>query len=674
MIRLGPPPRHPPMDPHAPPREALRLMGLVLMGVSLPLLFRVHPWVALYCGGVFSWWSVCLWRGHATPHPRRTLLLLAAFVGMALVALAHGRLVGREAGIALLLAASFLKLMEIHTRRDGVLVVLLGFFLLLAEFFHGQQGWRVVHALAGTVALTTTLAGLNLTPHHGERFPWQAMLQTGGQLTLQALPLMLLLFFLFPRLAQPLWGLPNDAFEGRSKTGMSDHMTPGSIGELILSDEVAFRVRFDGPLPPPSERYWRGPVLWLFNGRQWRTWVEDPGISETVRPLAAPVEQEVVVEPHGQRWLFALDLPIHAPAGARLGSDFQLLSQQVVHTLMRYRVTSALKRQTGEPLPERLRQQGLQLPLQGNPRARELAARWRDEGLSPPVMVNRAWEMFRQEAFSYTLTPALLKHDEVDGFLFTTRQGFCEHYSGAFVFLMRAAGIPARVVLGYLGGEPNPITGELVVRQSHAHAWSEVWLPGQGWVRVDPTAAVAPDRVQRGTALRPYGGESLFSGEGLVWLRWTRQAWDALGSTWNGWVLGYDVLRQKELLLNFGFDEGSWQELAVGMVVVGGLFSLALAVALLWRGHHPTGAPIEEAYRRYCAHLARLGVTRPPWEGPMDYARRASAELPDRAGEIHRITRLYLALRYGERDDLGDMALLQRLVRVFRQRRGPYHS
>jgi transglutaminase-like putative cysteine protease len=572
-------------------------------------------------------------------------------------------LFGRDAGVALLTAMTACKLLETRGLRDGVVLVFLGYLLVMSNLLYSQDipmvAWLfavVLVMLAAQVMIHRQHAGLTAL----------APLRLAVRMVLQAIPVMLVLFVLFPRIPGPLWGLPRDAYQGR--TGLAEEMMPGSVSQLSQSDAVAFRVRFAGDIPPPPQLYWRGPVLWNFDGRRWTRSEELPaGVPIPFTPEGAALEYSITMEPSNRPWLLALDLPASVPPRARMTASFQVLRDQPVNEVYRYEMRSYPNYRTGElTAVERIR--ALRLPARGNPRARALAAEWRGRDPQPEALANAALTLFREQAFYYTLTPPLLGSDGVDDFLFRTRQGFCEHYASAFVFLMRAAEVPARVVTGYLGGERNPFGDYLVVRQADAHAWAEVWLEGRGWVRMDPTGAVAPSRVREGLYaavadpnelpfLARRGGDS-------EWLRQLAMSWDSLNNSWNEWVLAYGPDRQKEFLSGLGFGPVDWGEMTVAMTVMLGGFGLLVA-GLRWRNRRIRD-PVARAWLRFCARLARRGLPRGPHEGPLAFAERVAISRPELAGPAREIGRLYAVLRYGPAPSPANVRQLRRLARRFR--------
>ena len=599
--------------------------------------------------------AVGLWRLLATlrqwrPMPRliRIALTIGAFVG---VYTTFGNVAGQTAGVALLAVMASLKLTELHTRRDVMVMVMLMYFILITHFLFSQEMWTVLYLLVCAVLITSLLVEAN---HPDSALPLRASLRMGGRLVLHALPLMVVLFLLFPRVPGPLWGLPTDA--GAARSGLSDEMSPGEIQSLIESDEVAFRVRFSGAVPPSDEMYWRGPVLAHFDGRRWETGYRQP--STATAELGDPAyDYEITLEPQRRPWLLALDLPSRdsLPQDATLNADYQLVAGAEVKERRLYHLSSHPHYRLQTDLPDALRGAFLQLPRGSNPRTRALAQQWRAQGLDDRAIVKAALDMFRGKDFYYTLRPPVLGRNSVDEFLFDTHRGFCEHYSSSFTVLMRAAGIPARVVTGYQGGSRNNYGDYYLVRQSDAHAWSEVWLAGQGWVRVDPTAAVSPQRIEKGIGAALEGTGDLPAyldpSRRSYQLRAMLQAqWDWANAEWNRWVLGYGPDLQQEILGRFGLSDWSDMILALTAAIslVLGVLGLSLMRQLLPRRE---ADPVQQLWRKACKRLARAGFSQRPDEGPLDFAGRVTAGRPDLATAMERVCALYLRLRYLQTPD-----------------------
>lgn len=595
------------------------------------------------------------------PLPHRAVVAVLAGCLVALVAVEFRRLFGKEPGMALLAGLLSIKLLETRGVRDARTVILLSFFMQMGLFLYRQGMGIAVLALAGSVVTIATLLALE-----GRAEPPRARALAAGRLVLQGLPLMLVLFVLFPRIQGPLWGLPADAYTGR--TGLSDSMSPGDFARISESAAIAFRARFEGEPPPPAERYWRGPVLTEFDGRTWRQGPKQVGGLPFYRSRGHAYAYTLTLEPHNQRWLLALDFPAAAP-GMDYGSDFQLLSPTPVNARLRIDLVSHPDTPVGLEENDAVLRRALALPPGSNPRTRTLGARLRAESPSPADIPARAIAYFRAAGLAYTLDPLPLGQDDVDAFLFDTRQGFCEHFAAAFVVTLRAAGVPARVVTGYQGGEINPVDGSFVVRQSDAHAWAEVWRAGKGWERVDPTAASAPRRIDSGLsgALPDTARLPLLVRTDLPWLRALRDRLEAIDNSWNQWVLGYNPARQQALLAALGLAGTDWTTL-IALMAGSATAVAALLAAWALRRRSPADA-IDREWARFCARLTSLGFPRHPWEGPLDYARRVAARRPDLATRVDAIAADYAGLRYGPTD--GDATARRRLhqsIRAFRPR------
>lgn len=617
------------------------------------------PWLA----GVTA--LILFWRGwlwyHQRPLPPRWLLTILALAGTTGIVLELHTLFGRDAGVALLSLFIALKLLEMRALRDAYAVILLGYFLLLTHYLYSQSIPTALWMLCALLLLTSTLIRL----HGGGGEAPRQTLRSAAVLTLQALPFMLVLYLLFPRINGPLWGMPQDAYSGMS--GLSDSMSPGSMSNLILSGAIAFRAEFNGPPPPSPLLYWRGPVLNNYDGQTWRTqplWRAAPLHLEADGPA---LDYTLTIEPHNQRWLLALDLPNRIPANAYITYDFQLIAAEPLRSRTRIAMSAVTRYRANVTEAGRVLRQSLQLPDGINPRARALAASWRNDNRQAnddQAIVQRALRMFREAPFFYTLQPPLLGEHAVDEFLFDSRRGFCEHYASSFVFLMRAAGVPARVVTGYQGGEVNPVDHSLVVRQSDAHAWAEVWIKERGWLRIDPTAAVSPARIERGIAAALPENESLplFARNDNAWLNRFRYQWEAVNHQWNRWVLGYNPQRQREVLAQFGLSS-DWRDLISTL----GAFCAVLLLALLaWTlRQYRSRDPVQRAWQAFCQRLARQGIRREDWQGPQDFAAAASRRRPSLAPLISEAADLYTALRYGR--PAPSAAALKRLRALTRQ-------
>ena len=642
----------------------VKCLGALLLAVQLPQAFYIPAWAAAF--GLLLVVLRLVIERRASAERNRLLQRVPSY-GLALVALAttfvlrqdFGYFFGRDPCVAFLFILAAIKFIEARSPRDGTLLVCLASFLMVTPFFYSQSLFAAVATLPGLLLLAASLqllappAGIA-----GRKIRFRDPLRRAARLLMEGIPLALLLFVLFPRLSAPLWGLPSDL---AARSGLSNSMRPGMISELSLSDAVAFRVDFLGSVPPPQQRYWRGPVFTHFDGSEW-TGTQRWPTGRFVPANGAPtVLYTVTLEPHYKTSLFALDLPAgppkatdQAPEGvgldlAILTPDQQLIARNVVSQPLRYDQTSFIRSFYPAAPGAQLRAErsdALDLPP-GSPRARAFAAELRaaypdDAALATAIL---AW--FRTQPFFYTLAPPLLEDDATDRFLFESRRGFCEHYAGAFVVLLRAAGIPARVVTGYQGGEINPNGGYLIVRQSDAHAWSEALIGGQ-WRRFDPTAAVAPSRIELGLggALPADDRVPLLARVNEGWFKGMQLAWDALNHDWRRHVIGFNFVQQQSLWRHWQIDRwAAWQ-----MVLAGSLLTAAWAAALLlWFAlrHYQRDDRAATLWNGLCKRLARAGMPREPHEGPVAYAARAAARWPGFGAAFAVIGESYAALRYG---------------------------
>ena len=637
------------------------LLFAVLLAAA-PHALHLPKWVLLLAASLWLWRVYLLHRDLRLPN--RWLLSLFTIAGSVGIFFHYRSLFGRDAGVTLLVLMLALKLLEMNGRRDAIMVIFLSYLLLITHFLYSQTVATAAYMLAVVWLITMTMVGFQ---QRAPQQAWKSAVRTSGLLLAQAVPLMLVMFLFFPRVQGPLWGLPQDAYAG--STGLSDTMAPGSLSSLSLSDAVAFRARFDAEPPNHARLYWRGPVLWDFDGKAWRAGNPIAGPAAELLGAGDAVRYTVTVEPHEQNWLFALDLPAMRPEGARITADFQMMQAKPLRERKRYDMLSYLTyRVAPDLLAHEVRVRALQLPPAVAPRARALAERIRAEAGSDEEVLHRTLEFFTQRPFFYTLSPPLLGSDPVDEFLFRTQRGFCEHYASAFVFLMRAAEVPARVVTGYHGGALNPVGDYVIVRQADAHAWAEVWLEDRGWVRVDPTAAVSPQRLAEGLAAAVPADDPvpLLARDDVAWLRDALYRWDAITNAWNQWVLGYNPDRQRSFLARVGFDDATWRTMAMVLLGMTCLVLLALTGLLLFNLRAQRNDPVQRAWQLFCRKLARRGAARHPSEGPVDYARRIEREFPQVADEVRVIGEIYTRLRYGRSPRPGDVQKLESLVTGFK--------
>jgi protein-glutamine gamma-glutamyltransferase len=632
-------------------------LGLALLAhiTTLPLWV---PAIVVACGLVRLGFAR---RGRGAPS--RAVLFTIAALAIPLLLVRFHTFNGLVAGTALLSVTAGLKLLETKTQRDIYILTLIIYFVSLAALLEGDSFWLLAYLIG--VCWLTTATLLRLTSN-GPAPGWRRSLRYGGRVLAQALPLALIFWLLFPRFAGPLWKIPNDSQTAAS--GLSDTMSPGDITQLALSDEIAFRVRFDAAAPPNRERYWRGPVLDVFDGHTWSRSPTSPGAA-ALRPLGPAYKYTVMMEPHRHRWIFMLDWPSswNLP-GAELSSDYTLMQPEPLSRPVDVVGASFTKVQASAPLNSTARKRDLRLPFGRNPRTQQLARELRSAHADDMEYVQAVLAMFTQQAFFYTLTPPKLSDDSVDEFLFNTKRGFCGHYASAFTALVRAAGIPARVVTGYQGGTLNPYGDYWILRQSDAHAWAEVWIEGRGWVRIDPTAAIAPERVERGLADAASADESLASPwqQRTRWFSGLRLRLDAMKEIWRERILDFDQDSQRKLLEFLKIPEPDGQKL---VMVLAGAMALALAW-LTWQVRRELAPPSKDetarAYARLCAKLAAAGIPRIPHEGAEAYALRVTRLRPDLGGIVTNLCRQYSFLRYAPPSARVTLGQFQAAVRTFR--------
>ena len=613
---------------------------------ALPHLAAMPIWLALAVVAAAAWRaSVEVFNLRRPNWLIRTTL---TFGGLALVIMHYGTFWGRRAATVLLCVMIAAKLSEMFRLRDARVVAALGYFLIATQFLFNQELLLFGYLVVGCALVTAALVRIqrdddSVRVGSGPAFDTAPAVQNGFVLMLLAVPFALVLFALFPRLSSPLWGMPENALDAR--TGLADEMSPGNIANLFVDDSPAFRVSFNGPPPPRNQRYWRGPVLWRFDGRTWRrmTYVER---EPEARALPGPgaLAYTVQLEPSERRWLLALDYPLRAPEGARLSADFELVNDSPVTTLKSYDVISHPDFRGASELSQALRNMALNLPEGSNPRTRAHAEQLRRQYPDDRALIDSVLAWFNAEDFFYSLQTAPLGRHGADEFLFDLRVGYCEYYASAFVVLMRAAGIPARIVTGYQGGFWQAADEYLLVRQSDAHAWAEVWLESRGWTRIDPTAAVAPSRIRDGARSVLSDSNGLLSSD---WLYQLRNQYDRLQNIWNRWVLGFDAVRQQNLLASLGLDDLSPGVRAVLLVGLAGLVlaPLALLLQLATRTLRRIDR-LDRAWLRVRRRLARAGIRPEMGETRLELARRSAPVLAN-GDDLITLAQEYSSLKYG---------------------------
>lgn len=625
--------RHPPLD-----RGSFLWVATAVLVALLPVLPGFPVWLSVLLGLVALLGIGLSLRGVKLP----ALVRLPLILGVALAAvIGSGFSVSQDTGAALLAAMLSSKLLETGSVRDGRSACSFALFALMAGFLRDQGPVTLLLALVACVLIVVALARLARLELPGPPAPraTRESLLASVRLLAISLPFALVAFLFFPRFPEPLWGAPGQDVRGR--TGLSNQMSPGDIVEMLLDDSPALRISFEGETPPRNALYWRGPVLSDFDGRRWSRWEgSSVGQAAEIRATGPVYLHEVMQEPTAYRYLIGLDVPVTIPDDARMGPDHTVNATRINPSLRRYRIGSLADYVLQPNLSSTSRQHHLSLPEGYNPRTHALIAEWKAADPHPESLIQRALDLFHAE-FVYSLTPPPLARDSVDDFLFGTREGYCEHFASAFAVMMRSAGIPARVVTGYQGGIHNRVGDYWLVRNSDAHAWTEVWLEQRGWVRIDPTAAVAPERIRDGLAgiIPPPGALSRF-GQPL----W--DSVDALRRGWNYLIVDFDATRQAALYLRFGLDPGDWRQVGSALAL-GIAIALALSFALLWRGGRRRAAdPETAAWEAFLARLARAGVAKLPDETAGAFLRRAASILSTDAPALHALIQRYVAQRY----------------------------
>ncbi|GAB1387495.1 protein-glutamine gamma-glutamyltransferase TgpA [Melaminivora sp.] len=618
------------------PRETRDTLFLLLViGLCVaPLAGHIPPWASVLTLLLLLWRGLLAW--HLRPLPARWLRSLLLILVLGLTLLHFRTLLGYQAGVTFIIMLLALKTLELRARRDAMVIFFLGFFTLVANFFFSQSLATALATLAALLGLLTALVNAHLPVG---RPPLVQSLRLAARMLLLGAPVMLALFLFFPRIA-PLWGLPKDMASGRS--GLSPHMNVGSVAQLALDDSIALRLRFTDPQQPPppqNQMYFRGPVLTAFDGRQWLALNQPEAQAITwARPTPAQLQvsgpalaYEVTLEPSYRPWLLLLDAsdqPPELPEGFRpvMTPELQWLASRPITSVLRYRASSHLQFRHGPQQDPRALRPYLQLPAGLNPRTLELAQQLQAQHASPQAIVQAALQRLREGGYRYTLAPGRYGAHTADDFWFERKEGFCEHIASAFAVLMRAAGVPARIVTGYQGGQINNVDGYWTVRQSDAHAWAEVWQAGQGWVRIDPTAWVAPERIGLSQRLQPPAGmlgTAMHTMVGPSTLAHLRALWEATNNRWNQWVLNYTQQQQLNLLQRLGLQAPDWQDLVRVLGLLAALAALLGAGYAAWqRQQHD---PWQRLLARTRQRLARAGLALPEHLPPRAMAQQARA-------------------------------------------------
>ena len=633
---------------------------LAAMAFSLlPHVLFLPFWISaafLVCG-VWRYWI----EKHRRPLPStwfRVGLALFCFLG---VLMTYESISGVGPGSALLAIMAAMKLLETRQRRDQFVLLFIAIFLVMSSLLREQYLWSLPYLVLAV--LLTMSAWLRISAVTQE--PVHKSFAAGGRLILYAAPLAIAMWVFFPRISTPFWAVPIDTSSATS--GLSDSMSPGDVSSLSLSNEVAFRVSFDDEVPEPRHLYWRGLVLTKFNGRTWTG--NDPIMARRAREQISgsgePVSYQITLEPTRQHWVFALDLPSSwSLRQTFMGPQQQLSRIHPIDQRIVYSAQSYIEYRTDPELSRTLQARYQSIPKGSNTQTAELAVQMREEAGSDAAYIESVLVKFHEEDYFYTLEPPPLGSNPVDRFLFDTKRGFCEHYASAFAVMMRAAGIPSRVVLGYQGGELNPLGGHLIVRQADAHAWTEVWLQDVGWYRVDPTSAVAPERIDQGRS------ESMWGGAGAAWglsapselLYQLTLTWDVLNTQWNEWVLGYGPENQNKFMQWLGMEDPSWKKMLLTLLGIVIALVLLISFMLVLRYRPPAKDRALLLYERF---IRKSKVESAIGETPAAFAQRAIEDSPLSDDAIESITESYLDARYGAHEQTA-MQRLEKEITALR--------
>ncbi len=628
-----------------------------LIVAIFPHIGRLPLWITLWCAVMWGY-LLLSFKFRWPPRPGKNARRILAAVGLAGLVFTYSRHLDQNAYLGLLAVMAALKPFEIDSHRDRMITVFLAYFIVITSLFLSETLVITIYMLLSVSITTAALIRIN---DPSGRF--KVHLKLSALMMAQAIPLMILLFFLFPRIQGSLFGL---SLAGTGKSGFSDNLAPGSVANLVKNDDVAFRAMFENRIPTSDLLYWRGIVFQTFDGRKWHA-EKHPREFQTLPEGKNPVSYTVTLEPHNNRWLFALEMPAKIPTLATFYKDCTLRARRAVKRKLRYEMTSNTSYRAEEENQWALRK-STRLPADFNPRVRQLAVQVTQNARNADEKVGRILDYFRTGGFAYTLQPPRLGANSVDDFIFNSKKGYCEHYASAFAFMLRSVEIPARIVGGYQGGEVNPYANYLIVRQSDAHVWVEVWLTEKGWIRIDPTAVVAPDRISEGVqgALADSRARN-FLGPLSGFFEQIRFRWDAVSTRWSAFFEGYSYYEQQALLEKIGITSGAWDASLKALLLLVIIVSMLISAYAWFVLKSPRRKPdaVKKYYTRFCEKLSRAGFERKPGQGPVDYVKYVSANRPDLKNRIDKITELYVQLRYREQDSTAVLADFVKKVKAF---------
>ncbi len=634
---------------------------LVSIGlITLPHINHIPLTIFIIFNACLVWRLVCVWKTNLLPNKFVLFILMVASVF--LFYQQYHSFLGRDAGTSFFVIALGLKLLEVNKTRDIYLVNYLAFIVATSQFLYQQSILMAVYILFVSCVLLATLVSIN-----SQTAKTFAALKTAAIIIAQALPLTIILFVLFPRVQAPRWMLFNQ--QHTAKTGLSDSLEPGAISQLGLSDELVFRAKFKGQRPPQNKLYWRGPVYSYTNGKRWAELKNSKtnSVVNTIHFSGKAYQYTLLMEPQDKTWVYALEIPLIFPQKLKKNFQYQLIDPENINKRAEYKLTSYTQYNTGT-ISDKERGQNLQLPEKPSARLKQLVTQLHGFDRPAEVFIQAVLNYFREENFHYTLSPPLMGDTPIETFLFDSRYGFCSHYATAFVYLMRIAEIPSRVIGGYQGGEINQAGDFLEIRQANAHAWAEVWLKNKGWTRVDPTAAIAPERIEKNvnidlqiaTGIINFSTMYTDGSRALSWLKQTRQMWSNIDYSWQRWVINYSTENQTKFLSSLGIN--NLKSLAYWLAGSLGFISAILAGLIL---RQQTSKQAEEVriYQLFCKKMTKIGFNKKTAETAQQFAQRIAQSRPDLAEKVNKITQIYSRLRYEKAPSNKEISTLKKQVK-----------
>ncbi len=646
--------------------QSVNQRTLIFLLVSIGLITLPHVnHIPLPLFGFFSfifiWRFIGIWKRKILPD--NLLIFFLTVSSVVLLYSQHQGILGRDAGTSLFVTALGLKLLEVNKERDIYLVNYLAFIVACSQFLYQQSLFMAGYILLVCCVLLATLVSINsLKPDT------VLAMKTAAKIIFQAIPISVVLFVLFPRIEAPRWMFFNQS--NTAKSGLTDVLEPGSISNLGLSDKLVFRAKFEGQPPPPIQRYWRGPVFSYTDGKRWTETKKlfFKKYQDTPTYSGFSYQYTLMMEPQKKNWVFALDMPTSYPSSLKQNALYQLINPKNSNAVAEYKLTSNTRYNTGYITKVEFKD-NTQLPGKPSQKINQLVEKLQGFDASAEVYIQAVLNHFRQEDFYYSLKPPLMEENPIESFLFDNRIGFCSHYATAFVYLMRVSNIPARIVSGFQGGELNKVGGFLEIREANAHAWAEVWLKNKGWTRVDPTASIAPERIEQDVNidLQILTGSVSFSAinidsKTLSWMKKVRQTWNSLDYNWHRWVINYTSNSQSQFLSSMGIKD--IKSMIYWLVLITGFITLLLAWFILSTKSSKTDKEVI-LYQLFCKKLIKAGFNKNKAETAQQFAMRISNQRPDLAKPIENITVLYTRLRYENSFSKNDISILNQKVKQF---------